>query len=297
MTLEFRIEPTKKIDVIVASHRSKRPKVKEKKLCPFDAGHENMTPKSTLEVVTFEKTNGKWSVRSMENKFPFLSTSTKFNRGAQCTGAYGVHEVIVETPDHEEKFENFTNEQLKLVFETYVNRFKEISEKKGVEYVFMFKNYGKEAGASINHEHSQIVGLPFVPQIPKAEFKNSKSCIYCRIAKQNIVFQNAEFSVVRPSFARFPLECWVIPKKHRTDFTEFGEKTSLLFMKTMQEIVRRIKKKTNNYNVVFHNSCKANKIHFHVEIYPKTSVWAGLELGTGVIVNTMDEKTALKELS
>ncbi|MDP3742426.1 MAG: DUF4931 domain-containing protein [Candidatus Micrarchaeota archaeon] len=307
MTLEFRLEPTKKISVIIASARAKRPNVhrgkKEKKLCPFDAGNEALTPQSTLEVATYSyKPPNKvdWQVRAMENKFPFLSPKVNFEKNKGVTGAFGVHEVIVETPSHSEQFENFSKEQLQLVFQAYVSRFGAITKTKGVEYTYLFKNHGKLGGASIDHEHSQVVGLPFIPEIPLTEFTshNEKICAYCALAisTKNIVFQNAEFAVVHPSFSRFGLECWIIPKKHVASFVNFDKRTAALFMEALQETIRRIKHTTQDYNVAFHASCKNKKIHFHVEVYPRTATYAGLELGAGIIVNTIDEKAALKIL-
>ncbi|MFH1247344.1 MAG: DUF4931 domain-containing protein [Candidatus Micrarchaeota archaeon] len=298
MTIQVKTELTKKIKVLVAANRVARPHTHGKAKCPFDAGNEAMTPPSSLEIVTLEKGKDKWQIRVMENKFPFLSPREKFEKNKNTTGGFGCHEVIVETPNHDELFENLNETQLTLLFEAYVNRFNAISEKKGVEYTFLFKNHGKEGGASINHEHSQIVGLPFIPEIPACEFKmhSEKKCSYCSLARENVVFQNSEFAVVRPSFARFELECWVIPKKHIYNFIQFNEKTALAFMETLQETVKRIKRKTENYNIVFHASCKNKKIHFHAEVYPRTSVYAGLELGTGIIANIMDDKTALKIL-
>ena len=92
MTLEFRLEPTKKALVIVASKRAKRPRVNEgKKICPFDPGNEYMTPPPTLEFPE------KWRVRAMENKFPFLSPKQKFSKGKEVSGGFGIHEVYEKT--------------------------------------------------------------------------------------------------------------------------------------------------------------------------------------------------------
>ncbi len=299
MPLKIYTDPTKEIKVIVASRRSKRPHVHGgTKACPFDPGNESMTPPSTLEIITFQKPREKWKVRAMENRFPALSINEKYHKSKAKTGAFGMHEVIIETPNHGELFENLSVEQSELVFSAYVDRFNAISKLKGVEYVFLFKNYGKGGGASIAHEHSQIMGLPFVPEMITQEFGNSKKnhCVYCSLARKNIVFQNKEFSVVVPPFGRFAFECWVIPKRHVSDFNGFNAETRRLFMKTLQEAIKRVKRKTDNYNVAFHNSCRKGNVHFHVEIYPRGETLAGLEFGTGVFINTTDDKTALSEL-
>ncbi len=299
MTLEFRIEPTKEITVLVSSTRAKRPKLHEKKkaICPFDPGNEKETPASSLEIATYSKPRRwNWKTRCFTNKFPFLTLDEKYQKNKENTGAYGLHEVIVETSKHNELFENFDSEQLQRVFETYVNRYKFFENTNGIEYVYLFKNHGKNAGASIDHEHSQILGLPLIPELIQKEFAHQKKCVYCALQKKNVVFENKEFVVVRPSFARFPLECWIIPKKHVVNFADFNECAAIQFMQIYQKIIRQIKKYTGDYNVAFHNSCKKQKIHFHVEIYPKTVTWGGIEFGTGLIGNEKHEKEALKLL-
>ncbi len=289
----------KKIKIIAAPQRSKRPHAHSHIGCPFDPLNEQMTPPATMEVATFENPKTNWRVRVFENKFPALTLREKFEKNKNITGAYGSQEVIVETSIHEEQFENFTDGQLSLVFDTYVNRFKHMSALLKVEYVFLGKNHGKEAGASIAHEHSQIFALPFVPDVVKSEFA-PKQCAFCKLLKKNtkksIVFQNAKFAVVRPDVARFQLECWIIPKKHVAGFTDFSSATGLTFMKTLRETIRRVKKHTENYNVAFHPSAKNVDGHFHVEVYPLTEHLAMLELGANVFINSMDAKTALKKL-
>ncbi len=308
MAIEIQTDKIKKVVVIVASARSKRPivskkvKVKKKQACPFDFGNEEMTPSSRLEIVTFN--SKKWEVRAMENKFPAVSPFEKYVPNKEHTGAFGVHEVIVETPSHSEQFEDLTASQMQSVFEAYVNRFAEISKIKGIKYVSLFKNHGQNAGASIGHEHSQIIGLPFVPEINASEFQHSKNksqCIYCKLAKEkaNVIFENKFFSVVYPDVARFGFECWIVPKKHKINFCLFGTKERTAFMEALQETVCRVKRKTSDYNFSFHNSCKDGEVHFHVEVYPRQGaphVWAGLELGTGVIISSIDKTTALKML-
>ncbi|MFH0713172.1 MAG: DUF4931 domain-containing protein [Candidatus Micrarchaeota archaeon] len=269
-------EITKGITIISAGKRNARPHVKSKiHLCQFDPGNEKVTTKTLFEI----DQNTKWVTRVFENLYPALPKDH--------------HEVIVETAKHDEQFEKISSKQLAEIFQTYVNRYIALSKKPGVKYVFLMKNHGREAGASIPHEHSQILALPFVPEFIASEFNLKGKCIFCQTAKQNIVFQNEKFAVVRPSFARFPLECWVIPKQHLEDFTEFDNKTALLLMQALQESVKGLKHKTESYNFAFHNSFRNGKVHFHVEVYPRTDIHAGLELGTGTIINAMDVKKAL----
>lgn len=299
----FVIEQTKGALIIAAAVRKKRPHhfaASRPSGCPFCPGREKETPPAI-----FQWPKGKWRVRGFENKFPFLNPALHFDPTLAGSPAFGKHEVIVETPSHGENFENLTKEQLELVFKAYSNRFSALANMPGIEYVFLFRNHGKEAGATIAHEHAQIAALPFVPELPDREMEHFEQhrretgkCFYCELAgkKQNKIFENRDFICLRPEFARFALESWIIPKRHSADFTTLDRRGVDNFMAALKEITRRLKKSTENYNVVFHCSGKRRKIHWHVEVYPKTDVLAGVELGAGIIVNPLGEKDAVKAL-
>ncbi len=68
------------------------------------------------------------------------------------------------------------------------------------------------------------------------------------------------------------------------------------FMKLLQKCIRAIYGVSKDYNVVYHAPPEGTGLHFHVEIYPRPNVWAGVELGTGIIINTKTEKEALATL-
>ncbi len=314
----YAVDQTKGIVIAVAGDRRKRPhhfatekKGKEKnakekngkdkqQICPFCPGCERETP-----VANIEKPKGKWRVRAFENKYPFFTPRVEFNPTVDKSPGFGKHEVIVETPNHGEQFEQFSKDQLRLVFEAYVNRFTAISNIPKIAFTYLFRNHGREGGATIAHEHAQLIGLPFIPEIPRREMeqfeqhrRETGKCFYCEMAvkKENKIFENRDFVCVRPAFARFALECWIIPKKHLADFTALDTKQAENMMLALKEITRRLKKSTENYNVAFHCSAKKRKIHFHIEVYPKTDVLAGIELGTGLIGNPRSVKDALKAL-
>ncbi|MCX6767432.1 MAG: hypothetical protein NTY90_01715 [Candidatus Micrarchaeota archaeon] len=303
MVLEFREDPTKKVSIIFSTERAHRPQVfgEEKQKCPFCRGSESMTPPTT-----FARPNAfDWKVRCFRNAFPLLSPREEFK--GLVGPAFGDHEVIVETGEHGALFQDFQPAQLALVLETYKNRFSAMASREGIACVYLFKNHGRAAGASIEHEHAQIVALPFVPELLEREAaafdevsRASGKCFYCSLAeteKENILDENQSFYAVCPPFARFPGETWVIPKMHRASMLDFDAEEDRDFMNLLAFCVKKIyETQGHDYVIAFHNAPAGRDFHFHAEIYPRTNTWAGLELGAGLIVNTKSEKDALKEL-
>jgi UDPglucose--hexose-1-phosphate uridylyltransferase len=305
MVLEYRLEPTKKQLVIVANERSGRPLVfgKTKVTCPFDKGVEKVTPPTKLALPNERQ----WRTRVFDNAFAFLKRRGKFKPMKQgelywTSPAFGDHEVIVESDVHGALYQELGDEQLQLVLETYQKRFRTLSAQKGVECTYLFKNHGQKAGASIDHEHSQIVTLPFVPPVIKEELEANKragTCLHCALLKRekkNVLAKQGAFTAVCPSFARFPFETWIVANEHIRSFTEFSAGDNRDFMRLLRDVVARVYGVSHDYNVLYHNSPRTGELHFHAEVCPRPSVWAGFELGTGVLVNPKSTEEALAAL-
>ena len=306
MVLEFREDVTKNTVVIIANERGKRPVVfGEKITCPFCKGAERATPPSKQSIPSEEN----WKVRVFDNVYALVKTESEYEPltfAKSRTYAYGEHEVIVESDEHEKLYQDFTDDEAKMVFSAYKNRVAALEKNEKIQYVLLFKNHGKNAGASIEHEHAQLVSLPFVPAMMEHETKSFEehrfqtgNCLYCDLIekeKENTLIENDMFIAICPSFSRFAFETWILPKDHKRTMATFSEKEGEEFMKILRECVRRVHYVIKDYNIVFHNAVKGKDFHFHAEIYPRSGYWAGVELGAGVIVNQKSEKDALEIL-
>jgi len=308
MVLEFRKDPIKGTIVVVANERALRP-LDPSVSCPFCKGAEKVTPPTKLALPS-EKN---WTIRCFDNAFAIVKPRGVFKPEKKddffyTSPAYGEHEVIVETPDHHQLFSDIKDPMhLAMIFKAYQQRYATLCKKKGTKYVHLFKNHGRLGGASLEHEHSQIISLPFLPALIQSEIDNEREykkktgkCIICDLLereKQNIVIQNESFAVICPSFARFPFETWIISLEHKKSITQFSEFQGGQFMQALRTIVEAVFRVSRDYNVVYHNGVEGEDSHFHAEIYPRPNVWAGLELGTGVIVNTKTQQEAIAALS
>jgi UDPglucose--hexose-1-phosphate uridylyltransferase len=291
--------------VIIANERGKRPVIfGEKFSCPFCKGSEKSTPPTKFALPSDKD----WRVRAFDNVFALVGTEGRYidlNSINTISYAYGKHELIVETDVHEELFHELGELQLKFLFNAYKHRYEELMADENAKYVHLFKNHGRNAGASIEHEHSQILSLPFVPELILREINASKNaqkqgkCLFCDLLSkeaENVLIENDFFTAICPSFSRFANEIWILPKAHIKSMSDLSEEQGVHLMKLLKACIQKVHYILKDYNVVWHNSPKGEELHFHLEIYPRSGYWAGVELGTGVIVNQKSEKDALTAL-
>jgi UDPglucose--hexose-1-phosphate uridylyltransferase len=290
-----------------------------------------MTPPA---VMLYQKENGeikrgqdppvgerpkKWLVRVIPNLFPAFSPPKQVEdekqmvKGEGLWDAIGHHEVIVESPNHDEDPAEAELPQLELVINTYIDRLKELSAKPYVKYVSIFRNHGLEAGASLSHAHSQIIATPMVPTTVREEQKAAKSffeehekCIFCDLIEREaknprLVSEDHDFVVLAPYASINPMEFWIIPKKHAPNILNLSAKEVAAFAKTLNASLKALKTVVNDppYNYGIHlavNSEAQDSYHWHLEVYPKLATWAGFEKSTGVYINTVTPETAAESL-
>ncbi|MEM3673008.1 MAG: galactose-1-phosphate uridylyltransferase [Candidatus Bathyarchaeia archaeon] len=324
--------------VVIATERSRRPTDFAKKeitqtrtgVCPFCPGNEHMTPPAVLVYLEsdgkIEKTkdeNGfrheNWVIRCFPNLFPAFTppkekTSKKQSvKGGVLADAVGHHEVLIESPVHDEHPSDAKIPQLVHVINAYLDRLRELSSKPYVRYVSIFRNHGLEAGASLSHAHSQIIATPFIPRLVKEELEASKKswkqngkCIFCEILEKEregprLILENSHFVVFAPYASVNPMEFWIIPKRHQITLLEMTQAEVKTFAETMKTCFKALKELVNDppYNYGFHtvvNKDAREHYHWHLEVYPKLAIWAGFEKSTGVYINTVTPETAAETM-
>ncbi len=321
--------------VVIAKDRKKRPTdfiqkqtAENNGTCPLCPSNEHMTPPAVLvylsddckirkEKDTNDVCHKNWLVRVIPNLYPAFSPPTKQNTAIQespvLLRAVGHHEVIVESPCHNEAPGVARISQLIYLVNAYLDRLAVLSAKPYVKHVALFKNYGQKAGASLSHTHTQLIASPIVPTILEAELTASKNywiqnreCQFCNIIKQEsegprLIWQNKSFIVFAPWASINPMEFWVFPKKHNSNMSAMsGEEISGL-AETMRVCLGALWSKLDDppYNFGFHSVLSEDSkdsYHWHLEVYPRLSTWAGFEKSTGMYINAVSPEDAAKEL-
>ncbi|PIE58295.1 MAG: galactose-1-phosphate uridylyltransferase [Desulfobulbus propionicus] len=325
---ELRKDPILGRWIIIAKERGKRPTdflVQEDKVrggfCPLCPGNEKTTPG---EVLVFGRENGPangpgWTLRVVPNKYPALVIEGELDK--QGDGLYdrmngiGAHEVIIESPHHNQKFSDQPAHEMILTFRSFRDRIRDLAKDHRFRYVMVFKNFGKAAGASLEHSHSQLVALPILPRMVSAELEGSLSyykykdrCVFCDIIRQEIqqnvrlICENNHFVVVSPYAPRSPFEMWVMPRRHNSNYADQDDDTLYALSAIFSEALRRLDTCIPNvpYNFVLHTqplrSGALEHYHWHFEIVPKLTSIAGFEWGTGFYINPIPPEDTCKYL-
>ncbi|MCW4045979.1 MAG: galactose-1-phosphate uridylyltransferase [Candidatus Bathyarchaeota archaeon] len=324
--------------VVIATERGRRPtdfakpktETSKNVVCPLCAGNEHMTPPA---VLLYLKSNGdivkdkdteklrhkNWLIRCIPNLYPAFSPpqnsldTTQIIKSDSYGNAIGHHEVLVESPNHDENPADADLPQLVHVINAYIDRLHDLSAKSYVRYVSIFRNYGKEAGASLTHAHSQIIATPIIPRTVAEEIAASKNflnqhekCVFCDLIDKEkktprLVLENSRFVVFAPYASVHPMEFWIIPKKHDMNLLSLNRAEVEAFAQTLKTSLKGLKNLVNDppYNYGIHLSIDktdADCYHWHLEVYPQLSTWAGFEKSTGMYINTIMPENAAAEL-
>ena len=253
--------------------------------CFFCPGNENLTPP---EIDRIER-NGKWEIRCFPNKFPAFSAESK--------KAYGRHEVIVETPEHQKTLSELSEENLFDYLSMVKRRMADAASDPRLAYTIVFKNEGKAGGASLEHSHTQLVGMPFVPDyIKKLAKKAGKINRMRKKPLKNVFAQNAHFFAVCPKAPRYHFETWIAPVSDANSLVALPDEQLRALASILKSVLTAFDASTGfgPYNIIFHSAPHAGgAFPFHLEVVSRLSTWAGFELGTEVVmVSELPEMSA-----
>ena len=333
---ELRKDPIIGRWVIISTERGRRPHDFAKLPsgppegeCPFCENREEHSPPEIFAIRDQATSPNKpgWKVRVVPSISPFLRQEAELWRKGiglyDLMGAYGSHEIIIETPQHIDNMADLQLPQIENVLSTYINRIEALVKDEKIKYVLIFKNYGWQSGGGrIKHSRSQIIATPVNLKRVKEELEGAKSyynyherCVFCDIVKEEIdlgervVLDEGGILAVVPFASRFPFEVWILPKRHSPDFYKINsqEKTNLAFV--LKEVLTRIKDLLNDppYNFVIHSapfrreyrgywSTLDEDYHWHIEIIPRLTRVAGFEWGTGFYICPTPPEEAAKYL-
>jgi UDPglucose--hexose-1-phosphate uridylyltransferase len=249
--------------IIVAPDRASRPDAfrEQTDRCPFCPGNEADTPPEIW------RDGNPWQIRVFPNKFP----------------ATGQHEVIVEGVDHAGTFDRLAPDVAAAVVDQYIERYHALS--RSSQYVCVFKNHGPLAGATIPHPHSQVLGTPFVPaRIAREGDTFAGRCPLCDLPGETIE-QTENYRWVAPRGSMMAYEQWIVPKRHAHEMTAGLELAVLL-----RRAARAMLSISDSFNWIFINFPGEPAAHWYVQLFPRLSMHAGFEFGTGSSINAVDPK-------
>lgn len=329
---ELRKDPVVGRWVVFSPERLRRPisyqseeKVGDKKENPFLSGNESFTPPEVFSVRdadTNPNTPG-WRVRVVPNKFPAFRVEGELEK--EAVGMYdrmngiGAHEVIIETPDPHMALELQPLSGIVEVLTAYRSRMLDLAKDIRFSYIFVFKNVGPRAGATIAHPHSQLIALPIIPVALKEKLDSAKKYYEDkdrnlfgdilnneRKSGERMVYENAGFGAFCPYASRYPFEVCVMPRKQASDFSQITDHSMVLLADVLKRVLMAYRKglQVPDFNLIIHTapmrrpkkdywSSIDSDFRWHIEILPRITGIAGFEFGTGFHINpTMPEEAA-----
>lgn len=317
MSGEIRQNKATKEWVIFAPARGKRPHDFQKRRvedaqvpphdanCPFCPGNEAMLP--TIIKQWGGEAGDQWQTRVVPNKFPALTPDgsiERYTRGINIAmQGYGQHEVIVESPRHNQDIATMPPQSVRAIIETYYSRYLDLYQNPCNVLILIFRNHGARAGASQVHPHSQVIATGMVPRAIRWRadedhryFDEWGRCVYCDMLafelndRQRIILENSSFVAFIPFAAEAPFETWIVPKRHQSDFSEISEAERADLSVALHTILAKLHTKLNDpdYNYTVNTAARTPnepQSHWYLRIRPRLVTPAGFEIGSGMRIN------------
>lgn len=295
--------------------------VEDPSTCPFCAGHEDQTPPTRLALHLAGETA--WSVRVFENRYPAL-VAPDGQAGPSGIDApwpysgesgFGVHEVIVETPLHYQVLADLGDAHAALLAEAYAQRIRVWRDDGRFSSALLFRNFGRAAGASLSHPHTQFIALPRVPEAIAQELRNfwraaseHRPCVLCEAMRVDdaggrVVFDDGVTVVHSPWAAPVPYFMRVAPRSCAATIADVSSEQCASFGSAIVAAARAIRGMFGDaaFNLVVHDAPYSaqrtgSPYHWHAEVVPRTSDQAAFEWGSGVFLNVVDPDIAAAAL-
>ncbi|MEA2287267.1 MAG: UDPglucose--hexose-phosphate uridylyltransferase [Solirubrobacteraceae bacterium] len=322
---EVRVDPLTGLKSIVTPDRATRPggglsaepcPPIDPATDPFAEGHEDQTPPEVFAVRrpgTAPDGPG-WSVRVVPNLYPALDPSPEErDRSAHpdlftATPARGAHEVVINAPDPVASLAELDLDQVRTAVGVWRERMRAHADE--AAYVHVIVNERREAGASLPHTHAQVYAMDFVPAAVARERErfgayaqrtmggNLLQDLVQEEVKlgERIVAIDDEAVLMVPYGARFPYQLMLAPRRPRARFDDDGPTGAALMYDGLSRLARRLGASPPLNLWVRTAPRGADQFCWRIDIAPRLTQLAGLELGTGVHLNIVAPERAAAEL-
>jgi UDPglucose--hexose-1-phosphate uridylyltransferase len=262
-----------------------------------------------------------WTTAVIQNKYPALQSGTcgePVRVGPyQTQVANGFHELVI-TRDHDAHFAQFTDAQTHEVLRAYRDRYLEIAKDECGDYISIFHNHGRAAGASVAHSHSQIISTPIVPPEIVRSIQGSDDYMQQHGVpvhqamidwelKENkrIVFENEQFIAFCQFVSKAGYEVRIFPKKQSPHFELSDDVTLGQCANILNVVLRKLHNALDDvdYNFYIHTApvqrdplLSYDYYHWHIEVVPRIPIAAGFELSTAIYINPFDPDDCAEQL-
>lgn len=318
---QLRLDPLTGRWVVMASERAQRPSdflprrlpVEDDPMrpCPFCPGGDT----GIQPLIEKKGPDGRWEVRVVANLYPAFSGNDAMvvsHLGPLFTQApaSGTHDVMVLAADHDVSWADLPPEHSALIMATIKERMLDQSQVPNLRYSQAVVNSGREAGASIEHPHGQLLATPFIPGEAANEMAGFArfrgNCLLCATIDaesetgHRVVFEDDQVVMLCPFWSGTPYEVLLIPRVHHAHLQGADDVDLAAVGRSVQLALAAMRDRLGDvaYNVMFHSApFRSNSdFHWHVHVVPKISTRGGFEMGSGVLINVVPPERAADDL-
>ena len=324
---EIRVDPLTGYKTIVAGERSRRPGGEPRctppdpidvEQDPFAEGHEDRTPP---ELYAVRPDGGPpnspgWMVRVVPNLYPALTPESPASKRDPrpdlftATPANGAHEVIVNAPQSVHSLAELPVEQVLGAVEVWRERMRAHAECACVQLIV---NERPEAGASLPHTHAQLYALDFVPAAVARERERAGAYATRMMGSEllgdlvaeevrrgeRVVAIDEEAVLMAPYASRVPYHLTLAPRRPRARF-ELEEGAGSGGAALLHDGLRRLARHLGTsppLNLWVRTAPRgAERFCWRIDVFPRLTHLAGLELSTGVSLNIVSPEDAAAHL-
>lgn len=297
---EIRVDYVHDRQVIIAPNRAKRPH--DQSLTPLpppmDPEDDAFSPERLKSVPALMTIGGRknWRIKVIDNIYPVLSPDNP--------SAYGHQEVVVETPDYGVELASLPESHIADVLRVYAQRVRALQKDKKVRYILVFKNNGGRAGASINHAHSQIFASNYVPPhiVTRRLRAMEHQILHNRDYYSDLLIREeggprwvssgSYVCALTPYASMYNYEAWIMPWRRVDNVSQLEDVEIKEMAKYLKKILMKLNQEGIPYNYYLHQAVGDRFEHLYLRISPRRDVWAGLELGSRLVVNSVSPEAA-----
>jgi UDPglucose--hexose-1-phosphate uridylyltransferase len=217
------------------------------------------------------------------------------NKYPPIEGELGRTEVVVHTPRHVTSVGDLEPAELELVAEAWRARAAAAREQ-GFAYLHALLNEGRPAGGSLPHSHSQLVWLRTEPPLVAEERRTAALGELLDRERRDgtrIVGEQDGLVALCPFAGRSPYELLVAPLEPEAD--AFASEALGPALALAGRLVHRLRELEGEVplNAWLHTAPFGEPAgHWHLELVPRLTIAAGLELGAGIYVNPLPPEQA-----
>lgn len=322
---ELRTDPLSGRQTIVAAGRADRPGALaevgppaaiDPDDDPFLGGHEGRTPPELHAV----RPDGSapdspgWTVRVVPNRWPLAGPGApdpppRARRDLLAAApAHGAHEVIVSTPDPVTSLGDLDAAHLATVVEVWRERLRAHA---GAACRHLWVNERPEGGSSLPHTHAQLLALDHVPAGIARERERANAYANRTMGgdlladlvqeevklRERLVAVDDEAVLLAAYAPAGPFGLLIAPRTSRPRFEDDGPSGAAM----LHEALRRLRSVFGGHvpplNLWVRTAPRgAERFCWRIDVLPRLTPVAGLELGTGVGVCVVAPEDAAARL-